>query len=65
MEPSTATSERVNDTPTIEILLVDQQLIFCEGLRKLFEGEPDFHVVGCACGPDEAARLPRPTSRTS
>jgi two-component system nitrate/nitrite response regulator NarL len=57
MESLTATKERVNDTPTIEILLVDDQLILCEALRKLIEGEPDFNVVASACDPDEAVRL--------
>ena len=57
MEPVTATSERVDDTPTIEILLVDEQLILCEGLRKLIEGEPGFNVVGSTGDPEEAVRL--------
>jgi len=57
MEPSTVTSERVDDTPAIEILLVDEQLILCEGLRKLIEAEPGFTVVGATCDPDEAVRL--------
>ena len=57
MEPVTATSERVDDTPAIEILLVDEQLILCEGLRKLIEAEPGFTVVGATCDPDEAVRL--------
>ena len=57
MEPVTATSERVDDTPTIEIILVDEQLILCEGLRRLIEGEPGFNVVGSTCDPDEAVRL--------
>jgi two-component system, NarL family, nitrate/nitrite response regulator NarL len=57
MEPLTATSERVTDTPAIEILLVDEQLIFCEGLTKLFEGEPGFTVVASTCDPDRAAQL--------
>jgi len=57
MESLTATSERVNDTPTIEILLVDEQLILCEGLKRLIEGELGFIVVGSTCDPDEAVRL--------
>jgi two-component system nitrate/nitrite response regulator NarL len=59
MEPLTAMREsaRVNDTPTIEILLVDEQLILCEGLRTLIEGEPGFSVVASACDPHEAGRL--------
>lgn len=57
MEPLTHTRERLHDTSPIEIVLVDEQLIFNEGLRKLFEVEPDFNVVGSACDPDEAARL--------
>ena len=42
------------DTPTARILLVDERLIFCEGLRKLLEGEPGFTVVGNASDPDDA-----------
>jgi DNA-binding NarL/FixJ family response regulator len=57
MEPVPATSEGIDDTPTVEILLVDEQLIFCEGLRKLFEGERGFRVVASAADPDEAVRL--------
>ena len=45
-----------NDTPPVQILLVDEHLIFREGLRKLLEGEPGFAVVGDAAGPDEARR---------
>jgi DNA-binding NarL/FixJ family response regulator len=54
---SATTTERVDDTPTIEILLVDRQLILCEGLRKQLHGEPGFNVVASACDPDEAVRL--------
>jgi len=45
-----------HDTPTVRILLVDEHLIFREGLRKLLEGEPGFIVVGDASGPDDARR---------
>ena len=45
-----------DDTPTVQILLVDEHLIFREGLRKLLEGEPGFIVVGDAAGPDDARR---------
>jgi len=42
------------DTAAVRILLVDEHLIFREGLRKLLDGEPGFTVVGDAPGPDEA-----------
>jgi two-component system nitrate/nitrite response regulator NarL len=44
------------DHPTVRILLVDEHLIFREGLRKLLEGEAGFTVVGDASGPDDAVR---------
>ena len=44
------------DHPPVRILLVDEHLIFREGLKKLLEGEPDFTVVGDASGPDNALR---------
>jgi two-component system, NarL family, nitrate/nitrite response regulator NarL len=56
MEPVPATSERIDDTPRIEILVVDEHLIFREGLRKLLEGEPGFTVVGDASSPGDALR---------
>jgi DNA-binding NarL/FixJ family response regulator len=43
-----------HDHQAVAILLVDEHLIFREGLRKLLEGEPGFKVVGGASGPDEA-----------
>jgi DNA-binding NarL/FixJ family response regulator len=40
----------------IDILLVGEQLIFREGLRKLFEGEAGFRVVGDAADAEQASR---------
>jgi len=57
MESVTATSARVDDTAAIEILLVDDQLILCAGLRKLIHGEPGFTVVASASDPYEAVQL--------
>jgi len=42
------------ENAAVRILLIDEHLIFREGLRKLLEGEPGFTVVGDAPGPDEA-----------
>ena len=41
----------------IDILLLGDQLIFREGLRKLFEGEPSFAVVGDTADPDQAVKM--------
>lgn len=41
----------------VEILLVDDHLIFREGLRRLLEDEPDFSVVAHVSEPDEALRV--------
>jgi DNA-binding NarL/FixJ family response regulator len=56
METTSVSDDRVHSRVTIDILLVDEQRIFREGLRKLFEGEPGFAVVGDAADPDEAVR---------
>jgi DNA-binding NarL/FixJ family response regulator len=42
---------------TIEILLVDDHAILCEGLRVLLENQVDFKVVGTAANGREALRL--------
>ena len=39
----------------IDIVLVGEQLIFREALRKLFDGEPGFRVVGDAPDADQAS----------
>lgn len=57
METPTHTRQRFHETSPINLVLVDEQLVFTEGMRKLFEAEPDFHVVGSACDPHQAARL--------
>src|SRR5215468_6381079 len=43
----------------IKILLVDDQPLFCEGLRTLLSVKPDFEVVGEAGDGAEALRLAR------
>ncbi len=42
---------------SIKVLLVDDQLLFREGLRTLLEVQPDFHIVGEASNGEEALRL--------
>jgi DNA-binding NarL/FixJ family response regulator len=42
---------------TVEILLVDDQALFREGLRTLLSVQPDFKVVGEATNGEEAIRL--------
>jgi two-component system, NarL family, nitrate/nitrite response regulator NarL len=46
----------MDGTPTIRIMIVDEQLLFREGLTRVLEGEPGFAVVGHASEPAEAAR---------
>ena len=41
----------------IEILLVDDQVLFREGLRTLLSVQPDFKVVGEAANGEEAIRI--------
>jgi DNA-binding NarL/FixJ family response regulator len=57
MESPAHTLQRVHETSTISIVLVDEQLVVTEGMRRLFEAEPDFRVVGSACDPHHAAKL--------
>lgn len=42
---------------SIKVLLVDDQLLFREGLRTLLEVQADFHIVGEASNGEEALRL--------
>jgi DNA-binding NarL/FixJ family response regulator len=42
---------------TVEILIVDDQALFREGLRTLLSVQPDFKVVGEATNGEEAIRL--------
>ncbi len=42
---------------TVEILVVDDQSLFREGLRTLLSVQPDFEVVGEAANGEEALRL--------
>jgi DNA-binding NarL/FixJ family response regulator len=57
MEIPIDTRQRIHETSPINVFLVDEQVVFIEGMRKLFEAEPDFNVVGSACDPHHAARL--------
>jgi two-component system, NarL family, nitrate/nitrite response regulator NarL len=57
MERADVTEARGERTAPIDILLVGEQTIVREGLRKLFEGEPGFRVVGDAPDADAAAPL--------
>jgi len=47
----------VPDRNKIRILVADDHPIFRDGLRKLLEAEPDFHVIGEASDGQEAVRL--------
>jgi DNA-binding NarL/FixJ family response regulator len=44
-------------TEAISILIADDHQLFRDGLRKLLETEPGFHVVGEASDGEEAVRL--------
>src|SRR6266850_5952057 len=46
----------MESTARIDILLLSEQLIFREGLRKLFEGEPGFSVVADVSDADQAMK---------
>ena len=46
----------MNDSPTTRIVIVDEHLLFREGLKRMLEDEPDFAVVGNASEPDDAVR---------
>jgi two-component system nitrate/nitrite response regulator NarL len=52
MERTTVTEERVHKT--VDILLVGEQTMFREGLRKVLEAEPGFTVVGDVSYADQA-----------
>jgi DNA-binding NarL/FixJ family response regulator len=56
MESTTVMEESVHSTVPIEILLVDEQLIFREGLKRLLQTESEFMVVGDASDPDAALK---------
>lgn len=49
----------MNGTPMTRIMIVDEHLLFREGLTRMLEDEPDFAVVGQASEPVEAARTAR------
>lgn len=55
MERSTVTEERVHNT-VLDILLVGEQTMFREGLRKVFEAKPGFNVVGDVSYADQALK---------
>jgi two-component system, NarL family, nitrate/nitrite response regulator NarL len=46
----------MNDSPTTRIVIVDEHLLFREGLKRMLEDEPGFAVVGNASEPAEAVR---------
>jgi DNA-binding NarL/FixJ family response regulator len=56
METTRVTEQHVHRQAPIDILLVGEHLIVREGLRKLFEGEPGFSVVGHASDADQAVK---------
>jgi DNA-binding NarL/FixJ family response regulator len=56
MESTFVTEERVHRTVPVDILLVGEQTMFREGVRKVFEGEPGFSVVGDASDTDQALK---------
>jgi DNA-binding NarL/FixJ family response regulator len=45
--------------PPISIVIADDHPVFCDGLRRLLDDEPDLHVAGTAGDGDEALRLVR------
>jgi two-component system, NarL family, nitrate/nitrite response regulator NarL len=61
MDVASARNSRSVARAMVNILLVDEYVIFREGLRKLLEAEPDFTVVGDAADPEEAVRVSRET----
>jgi two-component system, NarL family, nitrate/nitrite response regulator NarL len=46
----------MNESPTTRIVIVDEHLLFREGLKRMLEDEPGFAVVGNASEPAEAVR---------
>lgn len=46
-------------TLPIKLILVDDHPIILHGLQRLFDSEPDFEVVQCCSGGDEALRAVR------
>lgn len=62
MEATTVTAERVHPTAPIDILLVGEQRVLRDALRKLFEGEPGFNVVGDASDAGQALNAIRELS---
>jgi two-component system nitrate/nitrite response regulator NarL len=46
----------MNGTPTTRIMIVDEHLLFREGLTRVLEDEPGFAVVGHASEPVDAVR---------
>lgn len=56
MQSTAITADRFRRTASIDIVLLGDQLIFREGLRKLFEAEPGFAVVGDAADADQALK---------
>src|SRR5947209_1070151 len=48
-----------DDAPPIRILIADDHPIFRDGLRRLLESEPGFHVVGEGADGEQAFKLAR------
>jgi DNA-binding NarL/FixJ family response regulator len=46
----------MTESPTTRILIVDEHLLFREGLKRMLEDEPGFAVVANASEPGEAVR---------
>lgn len=56
MARTTLTEELVHRTVPIDILLVGEQTMFREGLRKVFEAEAGFNVLGDVSYADQAVK---------
>jgi DNA-binding NarL/FixJ family response regulator len=56
MQHTTVTEKRVHNTAAVDILLVGEQTMFREGLRKVFEEDPGFTVVAAVSHADQAVK---------
>src|SRR6266446_5408410 len=57
--PASVKGRSVRSPKTIRILIADGQPIFCQGLRKVIETQPDLRVVGDTSDGAEALKLVR------